>query len=469
MKVVIVGAGAVGFQLARQLIAENRDVVLIEKDNAVADYAASRLDCMVIREAGNNIDTLRRAGTETADFFLSVTDSDEVNLIACGLAASEFQRPYRIARVRNIDYTRSRFAERNFLGIDFIVNPEIEAANAILRSIERGAMSDVMLFEQGNVQMRNVTVTRGSYFLGKTLQQASMEADFDFLVAAVLRDNDYLIPTGDTVIHEGDILYIVASESNFERLFQRLGKEKRALRRIVLVGGGRIGRLVVRGILDSQKKPPQAGMRRRLLHRLSAGARQSIKIVERDSTKTGKLNEEFPEALVINADISDEGIFEEEHFANSDLVIATTESQELNMVTAIYAKTLGIRRSVVLVNKANYTKIAANLGIDVAVSLKSAVVSSLLKLIRRGRIKSLHTISDGKLEVLEFEVDGRSRAADKSIRELKLPGNSLVVSLAREGKHIIPRGDDRIEAEDHVVVIVKKDYVDRVQEYFNVA
>ncbi len=468
MKVVIVGAGAVGFQLARQLIAENRDVVLIEKDSGKAEYAANRLDCMVIQDVGNNLDVLRRAGTETADFFLSVTDSDEVNLIACGLAASEFDRPYRIARVRNIDYTRTRISEKSFLGIDYIVNPEIEAANAILRSIERGAMSDVMLFEQGNVQMRNITVNRGSYFLGKTLQQASMEADFDFLVAAVLRENDYIIPTGDTVIHEGDVLYIVANEASFERLFERLGKEKRALRKIVLVGGGRIGGLVVRGILESQKNPPKAGVRR-LLHRLSAGTRQSIKVVERDYQKAKQLSDQFPEALVINADISDEGIFEEEHFANSDLVIATTENQELNIVTAVYAKTLGIKRSVVLVNKANYTKIASNLDIDVAVSLKSAVVSSILKLIRRGRIKSLHTISDGKLEVLEFEVDARSRASEKSIRELKLPGNSLVVSLARDGKNIIPRGDDRIEADDHVVVIVKKDFVDRVQDYFSAA
>lgn len=468
MKVVIVGAGAVGFQLARQLIAENRDVVLIDKDTDVAAYADQRLDCMVLPGAGNNLDMLRRAGTETADFFISVTDSDEVNLIACGLAASEFDRPFRIARVRSLEYTRSRIAEKSFLGIDYIVNPEIEAANALLRSIERGAMSDVMLFEEGNVQMRNVTVTRGSYFLGKTLQQAAMEADFDFLVSAVLRENDYIIPSGDTVIHEGDVLYIIANERNFERLFARLGKPKQPLRRIILVGGGKIGSLVLRGILDSQKRPPRPGVRR-LLHRLSSGARQSIKVVERNQARAKELNDQFPEALVINADISDEGIFEEEHFSNSDLVVAATEDQELNMVTAIYAKTLGIKRSVVLVNKANYTKIAANLGIDVAVSLKSAVVSSILKLIRRGRIKSLHTISDGKLEVLEFEVDANSPAADKTIRQLKLPGSSLIVSLARSGTNIIPRGDDRIEAEDHVVVIVKKDFVDRVQRYFSAA
>jgi trk system potassium uptake protein TrkA len=329
-------------------------------------------------------------------------------------------------------------------------------------------MSDVMLFEEGNVQMRNVTVTRGSYFLGKTLQQAAMEADFDFLVSAVLRENDYIIPSGDTVIHEGDVLYIIANERNFERLFARLGKPKQPLRRIILVGGGKIGSLVLRGILDSQKRPPRPGVRR-LLHRLSSGARQSIKVVERNQARAKELNDQFPEALVINADISDEGIFEEEHFSNSDLVVAATEDQELNMVTAIYAKTLGIKRSVVLVNKANYTKIAANLGIDVAVSLKSAVVSSILKLIRRGRIKSLHTISDGKLEVLEFEVDANSPAADKTIRQLKLPGSSLIVSLARSGTNIIPRGDDRIEAEDHVVVIVKKDFVDRVQRYFSAA
>jgi trk system potassium uptake protein TrkA len=465
MKVVIVGAGAVGFQLARQLIAEQRDVVLIEKDPPHASFASQRLDCMVLNGIGNNVEMLREAGTDKADFFVAVTDSDEVNMISCALAATEFDQPQTIARVRNIDYASTGTAGRSFLGIDYIVNPEIEAADAIIRSIERGATSDVMLFERAGVQMRHINVDRSSYFKDKSLQEINRHFQFSFLVAVIVRQNDYIIPSGNTVIREGDLLYIVATEGNFEGLFNYLGKKKQELKRIVMIGGGKIGSLILEHFFGRPKRK-SAGVVRRLVGGFS-GPKPSVKVVERDYGKSKAVSERFPDALVIHADISDEGIFEEEHFANSDLVIAATDNQELNIVSAVYGKNLGIRRAVVLVNKLNYAKIAANVGIDVTVSIKNAVVNSILKIIRRGKVRSLHSISDGRVEILEITVDEGSLGDGNRIEDIKLPQASLIVSVARGDEHVIPHGGYVLQSGDNIIIITKKEFVDRVQGLFS--
>jgi len=185
MKFVIVGAGEVGFELAKQLIIENKDVILIESNPETADYASRQLDCRVVVGPGNNPETLRRAGINKADFFISVTGSDEVNIIACGLVHKEFNISHRIARVKNIDYFTTKIMDKSFLGIDFIVNPEVEAAKKIINSIESGASSDVILFEQGDIQMRNVVVSKDSFLKNMTVRDVRENMEMDFLIAGI--------------------------------------------------------------------------------------------------------------------------------------------------------------------------------------------------------------------------------------------------------------------------------------------
>ena len=463
-KVVIVGAGAVGFQLAKQLISENKDVVLIEKDPDVARLVSNKLDCMVVTGEGNKIETLRKAGTEGAQYFISVTDSDEVNMIACGIVSSEFNVDSKVARVRSVEYAETKISQKGFLGIDYVVNPEIEAARAIVRSIEHGAVSDIMLFESSDVQIRNLTIDRHSPFQNKSLIEIDRIIDVSFLVAIILRQNRFIIPSGDTVIQEGDILYVAANAVNFDRLFSSLGKQKSGLKKVVIVGGGNIGTLVAESLLGERRGQ---GLVRKLLTSLSpAYGKRSVKIVERDYDRAKQLADRFHEGLVINADISDEGIFEEEHFANSDLVIAATDNQELNIVTAIYAKTFGIKRSIALVNKNNYSHIATHLGIDVAVSLKNAMVNTILKYIRRGNVRSVHSISDGQMEVLELNVEAKSRAVGKRVSAIPLPKDCLIVSISRESETIIPDGSNLVMENDHIIVIAQKSAAEKVEALF---
>lgn len=464
MKVVIAGAGAVGLQIAKQLIDEKKDVVLIEQNAERARIAANRLDCMVINKPGNSLDALRDAGTENADFFIAVTDSDEVNLISCVLAGGENSALFKIARVRNIDYSNTPIAEEGFLGINFVVNPEVVAAKAIIRTIEHGATSDIMFFEQSKAQMRHLLVEAESPFANRKLSDTGHAFGVTFLVAVILRDNNFIIPSGETVVHPGDILYVVATEESFEVLYNKLGTEKMDLRRVVIIGGGKIGAMIAAHLLDEQKK--SRGVIKRLMKAFSEQRRRNVKIIDRDYIRCKELSEQLPGALVINADVSDEGVFEEEHFANSDLIVSVTANQELNLVTAVYAKTLGIKRSIALVSKTNYTRIASQLGIDVPVSLKNSVINTILKLVRKGTVRSVHSISEGSLEVMEISVDEHSVAAGKRISDVRLPQGALIVTVLREDRTIIPDGEYILQGGDHIIMIARTEFIERMQALF---
>lgn len=467
MKVVIVGAGAVGTQLARQLISEKRDVVLIEKNPEVARQASNSLDCMVITGEGTSYDILKQAGTESADFFVAAADSDEVNMIACGIVSSEFEVPAKIARVRSFDYHSIRLSEKRFLGIDYVVNPEIEAARAILRAVRSGAVSDIISFEQSRVQIRSVVVEKGGILDGPAMKDLPGLLPGPVLVAVIIRGNRYIIPAGDNRSEAGDILYLVAREEGFESIFAALGKMPQELKRVIIVGGGTIGRNVAKRLLGKSRiDQSNRSLFKRITNAVHPPHKQLVKIVDRDYERCKALSEEFPDALVIHSDVSAEGVFEEQHFSNSDLIIAVTDNQELNIVTGLYAKSLGVKRSVALVNRVGYAPIAAQLGIDVPVSKKNAMVTTILRFIRSGVVQSVHTISDGQIEATELTVPEKCRAVGESVKNLGLPRDSLIVSMEREGTSIVPGGNNVIRADDHLILISKKEYADRIQEIF---
>ncbi len=463
MKIVILGAGIVGFQLAKQLINENKNVVIIDRDMRVARHASNYLDCMVVNDEGNNIEVLKKAGVDKADFFIAVTDSDELNMISCGLVSSAFKVPFKIARVRNLEYSRTQILESPFLGIDHIVNPEIEASKVITRSIEHGALGDILFFEKTRFQMRNITISENSTFVNKTLQEIKINSQIDFLVAFILRNNSYIIPSGDTIIQENDNLYLVATKENLEQLFLQTGKLKIQLNKIVIVGGGKIGSYIVDYLL--QKQISDLSFFSRFTHSLAQKWKKNIIIVEKELRKCDLLSERFPGALILNEDISNEGVYEAGQFADYDLMVTATDNQELNIVTAVYAKTLGIRRTIAVVNKNSYINIASNLGIDVTVSQKNSMVNSILKLIRKGNIRNIYSFLDGMVEVMELSVEN-SQISGSKITEINLPPQTLIVSLTRENQNILPDGNCTIKNGDYIIVIARKESISKIENIF---
>ena len=464
MDIVILGGGNVGFRLAKQLIEEDKNVVLIEKDPERAKNVSNQLDCLVINEVGNNLDTLKKAGIEKADYFICVTDSDEINMIACGLVSSEFRVPNKIARIRNIDYSGARVIEHPFLGIDFFVNPEIEASKAIIRAIEQGVVSDVVFFEKGGLQMRSITVSATSIFSDKSIKEIKNTVEATFLVAVVLRENYYFIPHGDSVVRENDTLYLIATEENFEIIFSKAGKNRMTVNKIVIIGGGTVGQNVAEHFLYGQKK--LFPVFNRLLRYFKFDRKKKINIIDTDYETCKLLAAKFPEALVINGDISDEGFTDEERLSDADLVIAATDNQELNIVNAVYAKSIGAKRTIVLVNKSSFVHAASKLGIDITISPIDSMVSTILKHIRKSNIRSVHSISGGKMEVIELSVVETSSVVAKQIRDIKLPAHTLILSVTRGETDIIPDGEVALQSGDYVIVIARKESVPKVEELF---
>lgn len=463
MKLVIVGADRVGIRLAKQLIEQKRDVILIEKDPDKASAAANSLDCLVIQGDGTNPEILRQAGMETAQYFISVTGLDERNLIACGMVSRVFNVPNKIARVENFNFDHRDLQDRSFLGIDYIVNPKLEAARNITARIEQGAVSDIMTFKNTGYQIRTIVVGAGSIFLGRTIRESKNMLNESFILAIIMRNRRYIIPNGSTVIEENDNLYLVASEDTHDRIFDRIGKHKLAMNKVTIVGGGSIGKYVAQHLLSSNQGARSPLGRFVNLVTRTKTRYKNVVLVDKDYDTCRSLAEELPRATIINADISDEDVFEEEHLSDSDLIVSTTNSQELNIVNSIYAKSLGVKRSIALVTKASYQSIAANLGIDVPISINDIIVQSIMKYIRGNRVQSFHPISNSQIEILELKVSPESRLVNKKIKDIKLPRQSLIIYAKSGGKELLPDGEYIIRKNDVVILISRRESMEKIE------
>ncbi|HOW52396.1 MAG TPA: Trk system potassium transporter TrkA [bacterium] len=446
MKVVIVGGGTVGFDTARQLIVEKKDVVLVERDAERAKYLSSHLDCMVLAADGTDPDTLRQAGDGDVAYFIAVTDSDEVNLVCCGIAASVFEKAKSIARVRNLSYAKATLRGKTFLGADFVITPEVEAARQILDAVTRGAVSDVLRFEGTDIQVWNAPVDRKSPFRNRKLSQLRKEISDPFLVAGMLHDGEMIIPTGNTVIKENDRIYLAGNGETLQRLFAKTGRRQTRIEKILLIGVGKVGGYVAKYL-----------GRRGL----------SLTIVDSNYEKCKKLSTEYPDALVLCGDIADESLLQDERLDRYDLVIATTGDQELNILSAVYARSLGVRHAIVLIDSINYLRVASKLDIDSTVSPKSSSVDAILRILRKGTVKTMYSIFDGTAEVLEYVIDAASSLSGKAIMHAGLPADTLIVAVIRDGKDIMPHGGFSLQAGDTIIVITKRAAIPQVERLFS--
>ena len=446
MNIVIVGAGEVGTHIASQLVAEQKDVVIIEKDPESAARASSMLDCLVITGEGSNVDVLKQAGASKADIFIAATSVDEVNMISCFVAGSTFDTPVKIARVRNVDYMRKGLLKNAAIGIDYLVNPDIEAAFDIVQTVLHGATSGIFAFQGTNAQLRDFLVKEDSVFNGVLVKDIRSIIDQKFIIAGVLRQEQLYIPHGDFQILTGDHLYIVALGKSFNKILTRAGMTVDKLKRIVLVGGGLIGKHVAGMLIEDGK---------------------DVRIIEKDYERCKELSALYPEATVINGNISDRDVFEEENIAYTDAIITTTQSEELNILAGVYAKGKGVKRAVALIDKLNYISLASNLGIDSCISAKMSSVDAILKFIRKGNIKNVYTIFEGQAEAIEFIVTKNKKIIGKKLMELKLPEGCLIITIKRNRKTIIPDGSFVIDEGDSIIAFVAHDVISELEALIN--
>lgn len=444
MKFIIAGAGSVGYDIARHLIKEGKDVVIIEKDPVRAKFLESDLDCIVLNREVNSLQTLKDAELTNGDYFIAVTESDEVNLIACSIAAT-VPDVRKIARVRNLEYSHAEVFGRPFLGADYVISPEIEAARQITEIIEKGAATDVLTFEGTDITVRAGIIEKHSIFKNKSLMKIRRELNRQFIIALIKRGDREIIPSGNTVIREGDNIFIVADSDAMNYILAKTGKKALKVKSALIIGTTKIARNLLRAL---SAKPID------------------LKIVVENYEEAKEISRSFPNVLVINGDVRNESIFEEEKLDEVDLIVTVTDNQELNVITALYAKSTGVDRAVAAVSKQSYMSIAQKLGVDVTISPKKSAVEAIIKYIRRGNVKTFHSLLEGDAEAIEFVIPETCIANGKLIRDLKMPSDSIIAAINRDGKVFIPDGGFKLLKDDSIIVILKSAVASKVETVF---
>ncbi len=443
MNIVIAGAGQVGYHIAKQLSEEKKNVVLIEKDRDKAAFALENLDCIVINGEATNIDTLEEAGCSKADMFIAVTNSDEINIISCLIASSKFHIKKKIARLRSLEYIKQFYLSTD-IGIDFIINPETEAAKGIINSVNFGASSDTIIFEDIDIQMRGIYINDNFPLLDKTIIEIKKQINKEFIISGIKREKgELVIPNGFTKVEKGDYIYIVAKQRTIDEILEKIGKARLKVRNIAILGGSKIGIMAARGL---------------------NGRRRNIKIIEKNYEKCKDIAKECEHAVVIHGDASDADIFEEENIGDFDVTISATGNEEINLLSALYSKNIGVKRSIALIDKPNYMTMASKLNVDAVVSPKISTVSSILKFIRKGNVVGLYSIFSGEAEALELSISKTSSLANKAIRDAGLPKNALIVAISRNNENIIPDGNVVLRDTDRLVIFAKKEDIPTIEK-----
>jgi trk system potassium uptake protein TrkA len=471
MRVIVVGAGAVGTAVARNLSRNRSEVSLIEANEERARHASNRLDCMVIHNEGNSLAALEEAGLAKADALVCVTGADEINIITCGIAASRRADLLKIARVRNDDYARLVWkGEVSFPGVDYLVHPHIEASRSALAAIDHNAAGNVLSFANTEYELGSVEIVSGSAFDGLNLKNYRGIVPGETLVTLLERDGECILPSGATVLSAGDRVHILAHGDEMDALFEMGGRKEGNIRKVGVAGGGQIGSLIVEGLLFRDKgvglvkKPSFFSFFKGLILK----SNREIVIIDQDYAICKELSARFPETIVLNEDISDESFIREERINGLDLIVTATGNQELNIITALYLKSVGVKRAIAMVSSDGYAAIARRLGVDVVIPIKPVIVDSILSRLLGGGARALHRFGDGSIALYEIEIPPDAPVIERPITDFRLPQGSLIMLADRDGHSFIPRGDYVFKAGDRNIIITKRGSESEIERFFGI-
>ncbi|MHB0897051.1 MAG: NAD-binding protein [Spirochaetales bacterium] len=469
MKVIIVGAGTLGIQIARELVAENRDIVIVERNPDIAKGIANELDCMVQEGDGENLDVLTEAGTADADWFIALTGSDDANIVACGIVAEAFSHPKTIARVRSNYFGSFHSSKRRILGVDHILNPEAETASAVARIIFRGMSPETIDVKEAGIQLRRLTASEDKRFPGKSLQEIRAQVGRDFMIAAVIRAGEFITPTGQFILQSSDIVYLLGEPGELDRLFGQTIHPSLRLKFLVFFGATALCRSVLKELgvpgpeEASLKKMKESG---RASTALSLLGNPVIKVIDENREMAKTVAREFPDAEVVCRGLSDEFLIEEEGVGRANIVLCLTPSQSDNLVTAQVAKHSGAKHVLAVVFNDLYMRLEGTVNIDALVNQKSVVAGAILDIVRKAHIRRLHVFTEGDFELVELSVGAEFDREGSCIKDLGLPKGILVAFVIHEGTTLIPTGDTKIRANDTVGLMLPKEQISRLESLF---
>lgn len=445
MKVVIIGAGEVGFHIAGRLALENKDVVVIDRDAAALKRVAEAIDVQTICGSGSSPAILEEAGIRGAEIMLSVTDSDEVNLIACLMGELLSPAIKKLARLRGADFDPYHDTFKlNAPHIDTVINPEIEVVKTIERLMDVPGAVDVGEFGDGLIDFVGVRMEHDSRLIGARLADLPSMLETDRpLIAAIVRDDRLIIPKGHNHLRAGDLVYFISEEKNLLKHLSIFGKHVDPIKRVLIVGGGRIGY--------------------RLARRLESRA-LSCKIIEKRSEQCDFLAENLEKAIVLHGDGSDQNLLVEENIHDTDLVVTLTSDEETNILISLLCKRLGAAKTITQISKFSYFPLMATIGIEQVVSPRLSAINTILQHIRRGKVLSAVSLKGEEGEVLEAVALQTSDIVSKPLKNITFPKGSMVAAIIRKKTVIIPDGDSIIEPEDRIIIFAVRKAIPGVEK-----
>lgn len=453
MKIVVLGAGQVGTTVAQSLSHEENDITIIDTDQRRLKELQTRLDVRCVQGFASHPKVLMRAGIEDADLIIAVTNSDEVNMVACQVAYTLYNTPTRIARVRSAEYMeQSALFSREAFPVDVLISPESLVVQYISRLIEYPGALQVLDFADGRAQLVAVRAYAGGLLVGQQLQtlRQHMPAGADARVAAIYRQDKTIIPDGATVIEENDTVFFLAARKDIRTVMKELRPLDNPVRRIILAGGGNIGANLARSLERAHY----------------------VKIIERNPDTAELVAQELEKAIVVVGDCADEELLREEGIDNTDVYCVLTNDDEANILSSMLAKKLGADKVITLINRPSYVDLVESGSIDIAVSPQQVTIGALLTHIRRGNMVRVHSLRRGAAEAIEAIAIGdkrSSRVVGRTIEEIKLPEGTTIPAIVR-GEHVIMGHHDAVVQQgDHVILFVPdKRQIAAVERLFQV-
>jgi len=453
MKVIICGAGQVGFNIARYLASENADITVVDQSQVLVEKVTDSLDVQGVVGFDPHPDVLQKAGAADAEMVIAGPYADEVNMVACQICHSIFDVPTKIARVRNQSYLEPQWADlfsRDNMPIDVIISPEIEVARAIERRLEMPGAFDVHPLADGKVSLIGVHCNQDTPVINTPLRQlTALFPELHIVIVGIWRDGKGIVPKSGDQMLPGDDVYLVAETDHLTRAMAAFGHEEREAQRVIMVGGGNIGLNLARAV---EQNHPHV----------------NLKLIEIDKARAEFVAHALERTVVLHGDALDSDILEEANTAAAETVIAISNVDEVNILASLLAKRYGCKRAVTLINKTTYNPLVGTLGIDTVVNPRAITVSTILQHVRRGRIRSVHSLNEGFGEVIEAEVLETSSLIGVPLREAQLPDGVIVGAVVRRDKVIIPRGDTVIRAHDLVVIFAATHAVKKIEKLFAV-
>ena len=445
MKIVIAGAGEVGFHLAELLANADKSIVLIDTNRDVLDYAATHLDVLTLRGDACSIDVLKEAGIESTGLFLAMTTSEKANLVS-SILAKKLGAKKTIARVTNLEYLAEEQQESfRELGIDVLMSPRQLAAEEIKRLLNRCSFTDVHEFEDGRINLVGITLDDASPLINRPLSEIDVHCGRNGVQPiAVLRNHETIIPRGHTTLHQNDHVYFITKEKSTQFLENYVGKKSHKVRRVMIIGGTGLGFETAR-MLENQFQ---------------------VTLVEKDKERCKLLAEHLPKTLVINGEPSNIELLEEEGLDSMDAFVALTTNSETNIITSLTAKNHGVVKTIAQVENKEYVHISQRIGVDTLINKKLIAANNIFRHLRKGKVEAVTGLHGVDAEVIEYIVHKNNQLTRKPLKDLHFPKQALVGGVIRGESSFVPNGEFQLQLDDRVIVFALPEAINRVEKLF---